>query len=374
MSSQVKTATSGGAVASVGPVLEFEKPLLRIQHDIEEMEREQKDLGRDLSDDIKQQKTRFKSTIKRLYSSLTPWETVMVARHPNRPLSTDYLRSIFRDYCELHGDRAFGDDRALMTGFARIGGHKVMFVGHNKGKDVKERIACNFGCAHPEGYRKALRKMKLAEKYGLPVVCMIDTQGAYPGIGSEERGIAYAVATNLMEMARLRTPIVCVVIGEGGSGGALGIGVGDRVAMLQHAFYSVISPEGCAAILWRTADQRKHAAEALKLTSKELKKLDLVDEIIQEPVGGAHRDHGTTFANVEKYIVTALNDLKRLTPDMLIRRRHERIRGLGAFYKEPSAAKPKTAPVEQKTRRIASRTSRLRPQLATTAAVPSRRR
>ncbi|MGD2108189.1 MAG: acetyl-CoA carboxylase carboxyltransferase subunit alpha [Phycisphaerae bacterium] len=370
MSSNRTTAASGGAAASVGPVLEFEKPLWRIQHDIEEMEREQKQQGRDLSADIRQQRTRFRATMKRLYSSLTPWETVLVARHPNRPLTTDYLRMIFRDFCELHGDRAYGDDDALMTGFARIGGHKVMFIGHNKGKEVKERIACNFGCAHPEGYRKALHKMKLAEKYGLPVVCMIDTQGAYPGIGAEERGIAYAIATNLMEMARLRTPVVCMVIGEGGSGGALGIGVGDRVAMLQHAFYSVISPEGCAAILWRTADQRKHAAEALKLTAKELKRLDLVDEIIAEPLGGAHRDQEATAASVEKYITSALTDLKRLTTDTLLRRRQERIRNLGAFYTEPSTAKAKPASEPQKTRRVVSRTSRLRPRLtepATTA-------
>ncbi len=371
MSNQATVGSTGAAVASVGPVLGFEKPLWRIQHDIEEMEREQRELGRDLSADIRQQRARFKATIKRLYSSLTPWETVLVARHPNRPLSTDYLRTIFRDFCEMHGDRGYGDDKALMTGFARIGGHKIMFVGHNKGKNVKERIRCNFGCAHPEGYRKALHKMKLAEKYGLPVVCMIDTQGAYPGIGAEERGIAYAIATNLMEMARLRTPIVCVVIGEGGSGGALGIGVGDRVAMLQHAFYSVISPEGCAAILWRTADQRKHAAEALKLTAKELKKLDLVDEIIPEPIGGAHRDPEATAANVEKYIVSALTDLKRLTTDTLLRRRHERIRGLGAFFAEPFAPKTKGVVIAQKTRRIASRTSRLRPQLANPAAVSS---
>ena len=350
-------------------MLEFEKPLRRIQYDIEEMQREQREVGRDLSADIRQQRARFKSTMRRLYTGLTPWETVLVARHPNRPLSTDYLRMIFRDFCELHGDRAFSDDKAMITGFARIGGHKVMFIGQNKGKDVKERVACNFGCAHPEGYRKALKKMKLAEKYGLPVVCLVDTQGAYPGIGAEERGIAYAIAENLMEMARLRTPTVCVVIGEGGSGGALGVGVGDRVAMLQHAFYSVISPEGCAAILWKTADRRKHAAEALKLTGRDLKKLDLVDDIIAEPLGGAHRDPEATAANLEKYIVSALTELKRLTLDSLIRRRQERIRSLGAFYTEPSAAKTSTAVVTLKTRRSSSRTSRLSPRLAPTEKV-----
>lgn len=360
MSSEPTVMSAGAAAASVGGFLEFEKPLLRIQHDIEEMERERREGTRDLSADIRQQRVRFRAMIKRLYNNLTPWETVQVARHPKRPLSTDYLRMIFRDFCELHGDRTFGDDKAVITGFARIGPHKVMFVGHNKGKEVKERIACNFGCAHPEGYRKALHKMKLAEKYGLPVVSLIDTQGAYPGIGAEERGIAYAIATNLMEMARLRTPIICAVIGEGGSGGALGVGVGDRVAMFQHAFYSVISPEGCAAILWKTADQRKHAAEALRLTARELAKLDLVDEIIPEPVGGAHRHPEKAAANLEKFIVASLNDLKRPTAATLVRRRHERIRKLGSFFDAPSEAKKAPAPEVSTTRRSTSRATRLR--------------
>jgi len=323
----------------VGEFLEFEKPLLRIQHDVGEMEREQRDSARDLGADIKQQRARFKATMKRLYSKLTPWETVLVARHPRRPHTCDYLRMVFRDFCELHGDRLFGDDKALVTGFARIGGHRVMLIGHNKGKDIKERVACNFGCAHPEGYRKALQKMKLAEKYGLPVVCLIDTQGAYPGIGAEERGIAHAIAVNLMEMPRLRTPIVCVVIGEGGSGGALGIGVGDRVAMFQHSFYSVISPEGCAAILWKTADYRKDAAEALRLTAKELHKLQVIDHIIPEPVGGAHRDPEGTAAALEKFIVSSLDSLKRLPVDTLLARRQLRIRELGRFYESPSEDK-----------------------------------
>ncbi len=364
MGNEPMVMSAGAAAATAGAFLEFEKPLLRIQHDIEEMEREQRESGRNLSADIRQQRTRFKTTMKRLYNSLTPWETVLVARHAKRPLSTDYLRMIFRDFCELHGDRTFSDDKAVITGFARIRGHKIMFIGHNKGKDVKERIACNFGCAHPEGYRKALQKMKLAEKYGVPVVCLIDTQGAYPGIGSEERGIAYAIAANLMEMARLRTPIVCAVIGEGGSGGALGIGVGDRVAMFQHSFYSVISPEGCAAILWKTADQRKHAAEALRLGARELIKLDVINEIIPEPVGGAHRDPEKAAANLEKFIVASLNDLKRLTRDTLVRRRQERIRSLGSFFEAPSEAKARAAKEVHPTRRSASRASRLRARLS----------
>ncbi len=369
MSSEPTGVSAGAGVPSVGDFLEFEKPLRRIQHDIEEMEREQRETGRSLAPDIRQQRSRFRSTIKRLYNSLTPWETVLVARHPKRPLSTDYLRMIFRDVCELHGDRTFGDDLAVITGFARIGGHRVMFIGHNKGKDVKERVACNFGCAHPEGYRKALQKMRLAAKYGLPVVALIDTQGAYPGIGAEERGIAFAIANNLMEMSRLRTPIVCAVIGEGGSGGALGIGVGDRVAMFQHSFYSVISPEGCAAILWKTAEHRKHAAEALKLTARELLKLSVVDEIIPEPVGGAHRNPEAAAASLEKYLVGALDDLKRLKVDTLVRRRQERIRNLGRYYEDPGEIKTVSKSDTPRTRKLTSRTARLTGRIRRTVRV-----
>jgi acetyl-CoA carboxylase carboxyl transferase subunit alpha len=353
--------TSGAAVASGSGLLEFEKPLLQIQQTIDEFERTQRADSKDLSSELRQQRARYKSTLRRLYTSLTPWEAVLVARHPKRPLATDYLTTIFRDFCELHGDRAYGEDRAIMTGFARIGPHRVMFVGQNKGRDIKERVACNFGCAHPEGYRKALHKIRLAEKYGLPVVCLIDTQGAYPGIGSEERGIHYAIARNMMEMSRLRTPIVSVVIGEGGSGGALGLGVADRVAMLQHAFYSVISPEGCAAILWKTAEKRKHAAEALKLTSKELLNLNVVDDVIPEPIGGAHRDPETTARNVEQYIVATLNDLKRFTSDALVRKRQDRVRKMGSFYESPTEAAEaeKTASARRSTSRAARVAARL---------------
>ncbi len=362
-------SSAGSAAANGSGFLEFEKPLLRIQLDVEAMEREQRETGRDLSSDIKQQRVRFKTTLKRLYSNLTPWETVQVARHAKRPLATDYVKSVFRDFCELHGDRNFSDDRAIVSGFGRIGGHRVMIIGHDKGKDIKQRIACNFGCAHPEGYRKALRKMRLAEKYGLPVVCLIDTQGAYPGVGAEERGIAFAIATNLMEISRLRTPIVSVVIGEGGSGGALGIGVADRVAMFQHAFYSVISPEGCAAILWKTAERRKHAAEALKLTSRELLKLDLIDHIIPEPVGGAHRDPESAAANLERYLIGTLNELKRLGLDSLVAKRQEHIRHLGSFFESPSELR--TQAETRSPRRSTPRVSRLGQRFAQTQTIPA---
>jgi acetyl-CoA carboxylase carboxyl transferase subunit alpha len=353
----------------LGGYLDFEKALARIDHDLAELEREQQASGRDLGADIKQQRERYQATLQRLYTSLTPWETVLVARHPRRPLATDYLRMIFRDFCELHGDRCFGDDHAIITGFARIGAHRVMFIGHNKGKDIKERMACNFGCAHPEGYRKALHKMRLAQKYGLPVVCLIDTQGAYPGIGAEERGISHAIAVNLMEMARLRTPIVSVVIGEGGSGGALGLGVGDRVAMFQNAFYSVISPEGCAAILWKTADKRQHAAEALGLTAKDLQRLNVIDDVIPEPLGGAHRQPDAAASELEKYITSSLTELKRFKPDTLVRKRQDRVRHLGSFFESPTESAQ--ASEKKTTRRSTSRVSRLSNRLTRSQKVPA---
>ena len=259
---------------------------------------------------------------------LTAWETVLVARHPDRPLLPDYIQHIVSDFCELHGDRNFGDDPAIITGFGRIDGHKVMLVGQNKGRNTKERIVNNFGCAHPEGYRKALHKMKLAEKFGLPIVSLIDTQGAYPGVASEERGISQAIATNLLEMSRLRTPIICIVIGEGGSGGALGIGVGDRLAMLKHSFLSVISPEGCAAILFKTRDKKEQAAEALKITAAELKELNIIDDIINEPTEGAHKNPKETMKNVEQYIVHTLSELKRIDLGTLVANRYKKMRNI----------------------------------------------
>jgi acetyl-CoA carboxylase carboxyl transferase subunit alpha len=268
---------------------------------------------------------------KRIYSQLKPWETVEVARHPDRPMTTDYLELVFDEFVELHGDKTFGDDRAIRTGWARIDGQRVMVVGHQKGKSLKERNACFFGCAHPEGYRKAMAKMRMAAKYGMPVICMIDTPGAYPGIGAEERGQAQVIASSMFEMSRLPTPVVCVVIGEGGSGGALGIGVGDRVAMLEHAYYSVISPEGCAGILWKSSTFKEQAAQALKMTSKDLLRLEIIDDVIREPVGGAHRDHHLMANRMKMFLRNSLRELCEIPSAELLERRYRKFRRMGAF-------------------------------------------
>lgn len=268
-----------------------------------------------------------------LYSRLSPWNTVRVARHPDRPQTPDYIARMCRDFCELHGDRRFGDDPAIVTGFGRIGQRKCLVVGHRKGKTTQEKIACHFGCAHPEGYRKALAKMKLAEKYGLPIVTLVDTPGAYPGIGAEQRGQAEAIAVNLLEMSRLKTPIVSVVIGEGGSGGALGIAVADRVAMLQYSWYSVISPEGCAAILWKQANEQTNtaAAKALRLTAEDNLKHGLIDEIIPEPVGAAHRNPEATALAVQAWVEHQLNELCDQPIDELLEARYQRFRNMGEY-------------------------------------------
>ena len=249
--------------------LEFERPLLALEKQIAELETHASDAGVDIGVEIRKLRQNHTAMLKKIYASLGAWNTVKVARHPGRPQSIDYIRAFVKDFCELHGDRRFGDDKAIVTGFGRIGPHKCLVVAHHKGKNTKERIACHFGMAHPEGYRKALLKMKLAEKYGLPIVTFVDTPGAYPGIGAEERGQAEAIAYNLLEMSRLRTPIISAVIGEGGSGGALGIGVADKVGMMQYAWYSVISPEGCSSILWKSGESAPLAAEALKLSAAE---------------------------------------------------------------------------------------------------------
>jgi len=266
-----------------------------------------------------------------VYGDLSPWETVRVARHPKRPQTRDYLELLCRDFCELHGDRRFGDDPAMVTGFGRIGPHRVLIVGHQKGRTTTEKLACHFGCAHPEGYRKALLKMKMAEKYRLPIVTFVDTPGAYPGIGAEQRGQAEAIAVNLREMSRLHTPVISIVIGEGGSGGALGIAVADRVAMLEYAWYSVISPEGCAAILWKQANEQTNnaAAKALKLTAADNIELGIIDHIVREPVGAAHRDPRGAARSIEQWVSETLSHLKAIDPAVLVAQRYDRFRKMG---------------------------------------------
>jgi len=312
-----------------GYYLPFEKPVAHLLKQIAELEAEEVKAGRDYAQEVRQLRAQYVSLLRKTYQGLTAWETVQVARHPNRPLAGDYVERIVKNFLELHGDRRFADDKAMLCGLGRIGTEKVALVAQHKGRETKEKIARNFGCAHPEGYRKALRVMKLAEKFSLPVVALLDTAGAYPGIGSEERGVAESIARNLMEMSRLRVPIVCVVIGEGGSGGALGIGVGDRIAMMEFAWYSVISPEGCAAILWRTGEKAAEAAAAMKVTARDLKALDVIDDIVPEPLGGAHRDHAEAANNLERHIVRTLRQLSRVDVDQLLKHRYDRWRRIG---------------------------------------------
>lgn len=310
--------------------LEFEKPILKLERQIHDLVAHQDQKGADYAEEIAGLRQHLTTLLKKTYAGLSAWETVQVARHPARPQTRDYIDLIVKDFDELRGDRKFGDDKTIVTGMGRIGSHKLMLVGHHKGRDTKEKIACNFGCAHPEGYRKALLKMQMAEKFNLPIVTFIDTPGAYPGIGSEERGVAEAIAVNLREMSVLKTPIICIVIGEGGSGGALGIGVGDRLAMMQYAWYSVISPEGCSGILWKSNDKAPDAAEALKLTSKHLKDEGLIDHMLEEPLGGAHRNPRAAADTLERYIDKTLRELKRVPIDKLLDQRYERLRKLGS--------------------------------------------
>jgi acetyl-CoA carboxylase carboxyl transferase subunit alpha len=285
------------------------------------------------SEEIRRIRREIVSLKRKIYSNLTAWETVLVARHPDRPQTLDYINLILDEFVELHGDRAIGDDRALRTGFGRLGDYRVLLIGHQKGHTLKERAECLYGCAHPEGYRKALNKMRLAAKFRLPIVCLIDTPGAYPGIGAEERGQAQLIATNLLEMSRLPTPIICVVIGEGGSGGALGIGIGDRVSMLQHAYYSVISPEGCAGILWKVATEetKPKAADALRLTARDLERLGVIDDIISEPLGGAHRDPRETANTLKTYLLRYLREVRQLSPEDLLEQRYQKFRRMGVY-------------------------------------------
>jgi acetyl-CoA carboxylase carboxyl transferase subunit alpha len=288
----------------------------------------------EISEEIRRIRRELVARLREKYSSLTAWETVLVSRCPGRPQTLDYLDMIFDEFVELYGDRAFGDDRAIRTGFARLGDYRVLVIGHQKGRTLEEKKECFWGCAHPEGYRKALGKMRLAAKFHLPIICLIDTPGAYPGIGAEERGQAALIANSLLEMSRLPTPIVCVVIGEGGSGGALGIGIGDRVSMLEHAYYSVISPEGCAGILWKIANEetKPRAADALKLTARDLASVGVIDDIIKEPLGGAHRDPHGMANTLKNYLLKYIRELREVEPDRLLEQRYTKFRRMGIFH------------------------------------------
>jgi len=314
-------------------LLEFEKTLVEIENRIRDLENASATHGMDLSAQINELREQYKREAVRIYSSLSPWERVRVARHKDRPTTSDYIGLMITDFTELHGDRGFRDDAAIVTGFGRIDDERIMLVGHRKGRNTRERTQCNWGCAHAEGFRKALLKMRIAERFRLPIVTLIDTMGAYPGVGAEERGVAQAIADNILAMSEMRVPIVSVVIGEGGSGGALGIGMADRLCILEHAYYSVISPEGCAAILWKSADKKAEAANALKLTANNLLKMGIADEIVPEPIGGAHRDHKQMTATLKSVILRNVRELKEIPVDDLLTQRYDKYRKMGVFGK-----------------------------------------
>ena len=311
--------------------LEFEQPIAELENRIEELRFVQDDSAVDISEEIQRLTKRSQTLTKDIYGKLSPWQVAQVARHPQRPFTLDYIQGLFTQFEELHGDRTFSDDASIVGGLARFNGQACMVLGHQKGRDTKEKIARNFGMPKPEGYRKALRLMKLAEKFGLPVFTFVDTPGAYPGIDAEERGQSEAIGRNLFEMARLRVPVIVTVIGEGGSGGALAIAVGDIIQMMQYATYSVISPEGCASILWRSADMAPDAAEALGITSNRLKTLGLIDKIVPEPLGGAHRDPQAASQSLKKALAEALKQLLEKKPKELVESRLERLMAYGKF-------------------------------------------
>jgi acetyl-CoA carboxylase carboxyl transferase subunit alpha len=310
--------------------LEFEKPILKLREEIEEVRAKHASKPNEkLAQKIVEMEGKLLTLQRDTHANLTPWQRVQISRHLNRPYMLDYVKQVFEDFTELHGDRHIGDDNAMPAGFATLGGRRVLLVGHQKGRDTKENLLRNFGSAHPEGYRKALRLMRLAEKFGLPIVTLIDTPGAFPGIGAEERNIAEAIAFNLREMMLLKTPVVAVVIGEGGSGGALGIGVADRVLMMENAYYSVISPEGCAAILWKHREHAPEAAQALKLSAPDLLKLKVIDGVIPEPLGGAHNDHAEAAAALKQAVLAAIDELSGLSVEQLLNGRYDKFRKLG---------------------------------------------
>ena len=320
------------ATSTIQP-LPFEKPIFELESQLEKLESHDNPSA-EMREAIRNMRTDISRLKREVFANLDPWDIVKVARHENRPQTVDYVELLFDEFVELHGDRAYGDDRAILTGFARLEGQKVMLIGQQKGRNLKERNECNFGMGHPEGYRKALVKMQMAARYGLPIICLIDTPGAYPGIDAEERGQAYNIALNLREMSTLKTPIVCVVIGEGGSGGALGIGIGDHICVLQFAYYSVISPEGCAGILWKHQKHADKAARALRFTSQDLLELGVIDEIIREPAGGAHRNHRAMATALKGSLVSAIKKLTDLSGDELVNRRYEKFRRIGVFEEE----------------------------------------
>jgi len=309
--------------------LDFEKPIVELEKKIQELKNFVSDKRIDLSSEVRRLEDKLEHLKKDTYGSLNAWQKVQIARHPQRPYSLDYISLLMTDFVELHGDRLFADDKAMICGFAKLDKEKIAVIGHQKGRETKENLKRNFGCAHPEGYRKALRVMQLAQSFNLPVVVFIDTPGAYPGIGAEERGQSEAIALNLREMMLIATPIVSIVIGEGGSGGALGVGIADRVAVLENAYYSVISPEGCAAILWKEGSKAPEAAEVLKLTAQDLLKMGIIDEIIPEPTGGAHRDHQKSAQNIKEFILNNFKELKVIDKDELLRLRYNKFRSIG---------------------------------------------
>ncbi|MDD5560928.1 MAG: acetyl-CoA carboxylase carboxyltransferase subunit alpha [Candidatus Omnitrophica bacterium] len=309
--------------------LDFEKPIIELEKKIQELRSFVSDKKIDLSSEVKKLEERLDHLRQDTYSNLTAWQKVQLARHPLRPYTLDYIGMIMSDFMELHGDRLFGDDKAMICGLAKLDKKKVVVIGHQKGRDTKENLKRNFGCAHPEGYRKALRIMQLAEEFQLPVVIFIDTPGAYPGIGAEERGQSHAIALNLREMMCINVPIMAIVIGEGGSGGALGVGVADRVAVLENSYYSVISPEGCAAILWKDGAKAPQAAEVLKLTGPDLLKMGIIDEVIPEPLGGAHRDPAKIAQNIKEAISRNIKELESFDKNELLKLRYKKFRGMG---------------------------------------------
>jgi len=318
-------------------ILDFEKPIRTLEDKIESLSETSSSSKVDVNDEIQAIRKKLEATQKEIYSNLTAWQRIQIARHPHRPTTLDYVDSIFTDFQELHGDRVFKDDKALVGGPALLDGKPVMVIGHQKGRNTKENLKRNFGCPHPEGYRKALRLMRQAEKFGLPIVTFVDTPGAYPGIGAEERHVAEAIALNIREMSAFKVPILTIIIGEGGSGGALGIAVANRVNMFENAYYSVISPEGCAAILWKDRSAAAEAADALKIGAKDLKKLKIVDTVIKEPIGGTHRDHETSAKTLKAQIVKDLKALESMSPDSLVKQRYERFREFGPYLEQAPA-------------------------------------